>query len=226
MVIVRRARSNEQKSERRTEILSAAIALLRERPYHKINIADVAKKAGMAKGTVFLYFETREELFLAIASREFEQWFDAMDRSFAEIAGSRENDARKRVLIALSEMLKPDALLISLIPIVHTVLEQNIGYPQAREFKQVLGKGLQRTGVLLEECLPSLRRGQGVTFLLWMYALVIGFSQMATPAPVIKKVFQKDPALHMMQIDFSASYAAALGAILDGWKAQNSGRKI
>jgi hypothetical protein len=58
-----------------------------------------------------------------------------------------------------------------------------------------------------------------------MYALVIGFSHLATPAPVIKKVFQKEPALRMMQIDFSASYPDALGAILDGWKAQNRGRK-
>lgn len=226
MVITRRARKPEQKSERRTEILSAAIALLRGRPYHKINIAGIARKAGMAKGTLFLYFKTREELFLAIASREFEQWFDAMDRSFVEIAGGPEEDARNRILSALSEMLKPDALLMSLIPIVHTVLEQNISYPKAREFKQMLSKGLQHTGALLEECLPYLRHGQGVTFLLWMYAIVIGFSQMATPAPVIEKVFQKDPALRMMQIEFSASYSDALGAILDGWKVQNSGRKI
>lgn len=225
MVIGKRARSSEQKSERREEILSAAIALLRERSYHKINIADVAKKAGMAKGTVFLYFQTKEELFLVIASREFERWFDAMDRSFAEITGSPEDAAPDRVLSALSGMLKPDALLIALIPIVHTVLEQNISYPQAREFKQMLGKGLQRTGALLEACLPFLLHGQGVVFLLWMYAVVIGFSQMAKPAPVIKKVFQRDPALRMMQLDFSASYTGALGAILDGLKAQNS-RKI
>ena len=65
MVIEKRARKPEQKRERRTEILSAAITLLRERPYNKINIADVARRAGMAKGTVFLYFRTREELFLS-----------------------------------------------------------------------------------------------------------------------------------------------------------------
>lgn len=222
MVIERRARKPEQKRERRAEILFAAITLLRERPYNKINIADVAKRAGMAKGTVFLYFRTREELFLAIASREFEQWFHAMDRSFAEIAAGPEEEARDSVLNALSKMLAPDALLISLIPIVHTVLEQNIGYSQARDFKQMLLKGLQRTGALFEQCLPYLHRGQGVTFLLWMYALVIGFSQMAAPAPVIKKVFQKNPALRVMQIKFSTSYADALAAILDGWKAQKT----
>ena len=103
MVIEKRARKPEQKRERRTEILSAAITLLRERPYNKINIADVARRAGMAKGTVFLYFRTREELFLSIASCEFDQWFQAMDRSFAEIAGTSEKAARDRVLNALQQ---------------------------------------------------------------------------------------------------------------------------
>jgi AcrR family transcriptional regulator len=225
MVIAKRARSNEQKGERREEILVAAEAFLEKKSFHRIGIADIAAQAGMAKGTVFLYFKTKEELFLAIAAREFEQWFDEMDRSFAEIAGSPEKVARNRVLSALGEMLKPDAHLINLIPIVHTVLEQNIRYPQAREFKRMLGRRLPHTGALLEGCLPFLCPGQGVTFLLWMYALVIGFLHLATPAPVIKKVFQKEPALRMMQIDFGASYPDALGAILDGWKAQNRGRK-
>ena len=103
-------------------------------------------------------------------------------------------------------MLEPDAHLINLIPIVHTVLEQNIRYPQAREFKQMLGRRLPHTGALLEGCLPFLHPGQGVTFLLWMYALVIGFLHLATPAPVIKKSFRKNPHCGMMQIDFGASY--------------------
>lgn len=225
MAIAKRARSDEQKGERREEILIAAGALLEKKPFHRIGIADIAAQAGMAKGTVFLYFKTKEELFLAIAAREFERWFDEMDLLFAEIAGCTGKEARDRVLNALSEMLKPDALLISLIPIVHTVLEQNIKYPQAREFKRMLGRRLPRTGALLEGCLSFLRPGQGATFLLWMYALVIGFSHLAKPAPVIKEVFRKEPALRMMQIDFSASYPDALGAILDGWKAQNRGRK-
>lgn len=225
MVISRRARSQEQKGERRQEILAAAITILREKPYRKINMADVAKKAGTAKGTVFLYFKTKEELFLSIASREFEQWFNAMDRLFTDVAGGPARGSRDRVLIALRDMLKEDSLLVSLIPIVHTILEQNIGYDQAKEFKEMLGQRLRHTGRLLEECLPFLKKGQGVTFLLWMYALVIGFTQLATPSPVIKKVFQNYPALRMMQIDFGQSYFDALGVILDGWKAQNTRRK-
>src|SRR3990167_612550 len=85
MVIAKRARSNEQKDERREEILVAAAALLKERPFHRISTADVAHLAGMAKGTVFLYFRTKEEIFFQILTREFESWFETMDNLFADL---------------------------------------------------------------------------------------------------------------------------------------------
>jgi AcrR family transcriptional regulator len=225
MTITKRARSAEQKSERLKEILSAAEALLQERPFHRINIADVAKKAGMAKGTVFLYFKTKEELFFRIASGEFEKWFDAMDRLFTEVSSARTRPSKDKVVTTLRHILAQQPLLPRLSAILHVVLEQNIGYGEALEFKKMLAVRLSRTGALLEKCLPSFKPGQGVKFLFWMYALVIGFTHVAEPAPVVKKIFQKEPELRTMQIDFGEHFFDALGVILDGWKAQNTRRK-
>jgi AcrR family transcriptional regulator len=201
--------------------LSAAAALIREKSYREISIDGVARKAGMAKGTVFLYFQTKEELFLAIASREFEGWFDAMDRAFTSIAGGPAKGRKNRVVAALRDAVSQESPLGPLIPILHTILEQNIGYDQARDFKKMLSRRLDKTGTLLEECLAFLKSGQGVTFLLWMYAFVIGLMQMAVPAPIVKKVFHHDPELGRMQLDFGKSYEQALAAILNGWSAQN-----
>ncbi len=225
MVITRRARSAEQKSERLQEILSAAEVLLQEKSFHRINIADVAKKAGMAKGTVFLYFKTKEELFFRIASKEFEKWFDAMDRLFTEASSGRLKPSKDKVLKTLRHILAQQPLLPRLSAILHIVLEQNIGYKEALEFKRMLSKRLSGTGALLEKCLPYFKPGQGVTFLFWMYALVIGFTHIAEPAPVMKKIFEKEPELRTMQIDFGQSCFDALGVILDGWEAQNTRRK-
>lgn len=224
MAITRRARSAEQKSERLQEILFAAEALLQEKSFQKINIADVARKAGMAKGTVFLYFKTKEELFFRIASKEFEKWFDAMDRVFTE-AASAGKPRRDNVLAGLRLILGQQPLLPRLSAILHVVLEQNIGYEEALGFKRMLSVRLSKTGALLEKCLPSFKPGQGVTFLFWMYALVIGFTHVAVPAPIVKKIFEKEPELRTMQIDFKQSFFEAIGVILDGWEAQNTGQK-
>ncbi len=224
MVLTRRARSSEQKSERRDDILAAAEALLRERSYYGINIADVANRAGMAKGTVFLYFKTKEEVFFHIAAREFVHWFDAMDIAFAEACASGKKTPETAVMNSLRLILEQNPLLPQLSAILHVILEQNIGYQEARDFKKNLFSRLGRTGALLEKCLLYLRPGQGVKLLLWVYGLIIGFTHMANPAPVMQKIYRKEAELRQMQIDFNENLFSAMGAILDGWKMQHRGR--
>ena len=63
---MRRAIREDQKLVRRQQILDTAWGLFQENDYEHVNIIDVAKGAGLAKGTVYLYFKTKEELFLSL----------------------------------------------------------------------------------------------------------------------------------------------------------------
>jgi hypothetical protein len=108
-----------------------------------------------------------------------------------------------------------------MIAIFDSVLEHNISYAKALRFKQLMHARLPGTGALLEKCLPGLKPGQGHKFILWMYALVIGFTPMAEPAPVVREVYRREPALRSLQLVFGDSYFEALQTILDGWLAQN-----
>ena len=53
---------------KRRRILNAARQLLIERDFQEIVLDDVAKRAGVAKGTLFLYFKNKEDLFSAVFS--------------------------------------------------------------------------------------------------------------------------------------------------------------
>src|ERR671931_147268 len=54
-----RARSASDKAARRDQILAAAAAIAAGTPFDELAMADVAARAGLAKGTVFQYFATR-----------------------------------------------------------------------------------------------------------------------------------------------------------------------
>jgi AcrR family transcriptional regulator len=69
MKIEHRAVSDEQKLERRAAILDATFALFAGSSSEAVAMADVAKKVGLAKGTISLYFRTRDESFLAFQVR-------------------------------------------------------------------------------------------------------------------------------------------------------------
>jgi AcrR family transcriptional regulator len=225
MVLSQRARNAEQKNARRQTLLAAARELLKEKPFHQISMADIATATDMAKGTVFLYFKTKEELFFCITVEEFEKWLDAMDELFSGFARKKTKLNKEQFLQTLGSLLQQHTLLLRLITILNNVLEHNIDYQEALRFKQIMGKRLPQTGAFMEQCLPELQPKQGFKFILWMYAFVIGFNHMAEPAPVIREVYRREPALRDMQIDFKTSYFDALNTVLDGWFVQNKQSK-
>lgn len=61
-----RKKRERRKDERPAEILKAAIAEFAERGFGAAKIENIAKRCGVAKGTVYLYYATKEELFEAM----------------------------------------------------------------------------------------------------------------------------------------------------------------
>jgi AcrR family transcriptional regulator len=55
--------------KRPEEILDAAMRVFSRRGLHKTNLEEVAREAGISKGTIYLYFKSKEDLFIAAAQR-------------------------------------------------------------------------------------------------------------------------------------------------------------
>lgn len=75
-----------RKAARPGEIAAAALAAFAENGFAATRMEDVAKRAGVAKGTLYLYFPTKEELFFAVVREalvprlaELEAWVTAQD---------------------------------------------------------------------------------------------------------------------------------------------------
>ena len=73
---MQRARSEIAKIEREDSILAATEILLRQSGYDSMTMQAVATAAGLAKGTLYLYFTSRESLVLAVYGRLFDRWID------------------------------------------------------------------------------------------------------------------------------------------------------
>lgn len=69
------------RSDKRERIIDAAIAVFADKGFHVARISDIAKKAGVADGTIYLYFKHKEDLLLAI----FEEKMGGLLRDLAEV---------------------------------------------------------------------------------------------------------------------------------------------
>jgi AcrR family transcriptional regulator len=61
---------------RQDEILQAACRIFARLGYSATNVEEIANEAGMAKGTVYLYFKSKEEIFAAVLARDLESLTD------------------------------------------------------------------------------------------------------------------------------------------------------
>src|SRR5512137_1714014 len=61
-----RPRWERRKEARPAELLAAALELFVEKGYAGTRLDDVAQRAGVSKGTLYLYFENKEDLFKAV----------------------------------------------------------------------------------------------------------------------------------------------------------------
>lgn len=62
----RSARAEKLREERRAQILEAALRVFADQGYHAASISDIVKAAGVARGTFYLYFDGKQQIFLQL----------------------------------------------------------------------------------------------------------------------------------------------------------------
>ncbi len=77
-----------RKDARPSEIADAALALFSERGFAATRLEDVAMRAGVSKGTVYIYFPTKEDLFRAVLRQGLLPNLEAMEQAVAAFDGS------------------------------------------------------------------------------------------------------------------------------------------
>src|SRR3954449_12782086 len=93
-----------RRQERGQRILDAAATLILRWGYNKTTIDDIARQAGVAKGTIYLHWKTRDELFVALIKREkLEMGEDVKRRIAADPLGSTLQGVFRYTALALMQ---------------------------------------------------------------------------------------------------------------------------
>jgi len=177
MAVRQRAIQAEDKQERRDAILDAAEQLLQDAPERVASVAEVAHQAGLAKGTVYLYFPSKEELLLAVHERRIDGFFHDL---IALVEGAPHLDFDALFAVARTHLVEPP-LFLPLAARCFGLMAHCIPQPTALAFQQRMAARLERAGAGIERHfpLPIPAPGRGVALLRRCYALILGLWQMS-----------------------------------------------
>jgi AcrR family transcriptional regulator len=168
-----RARSPVQQERRRRQILAAARELFRDLAYEEVSLNGIARAAGLSKSSVYLYYQTREEIFLDIYLDSFRRWVGDVVAAWAELApgaGPRE------LVAAWVDAFWADGGMVSLQSLVATSLERNVSDHKLGDCLRMKLDQIGRLHQALARFFPALAAGDTATLTIHAFTLCGQFS--------------------------------------------------
>lgn len=197
-----RARTDEQRSERRRQILDAADAMLTEMTVAELSLTALSRRVCLAKANVLRYFESREAVLLELLETQVTDWVAELEREAVPTGGgSGERGDRLAELLASSMARRP--VLCDLLSSQASVLEHNISAEVAIRHKQAARKSLGNLVALAGRYLPELGDDGAAALMETTLLMAMAAWPCSRPPQAVLAAYASDPALAMMRIDFA-----------------------
>jgi AcrR family transcriptional regulator len=151
----------EQKLHRKEEILAAALKVFAAHGYDAARIDDVARQAGIAKGTIYLHFRDKEQLFRAVVR-------DLVPKRFDLLAGSFQGTGKQLLRELLSRMYSQVVRSEKVRSIVRLLIAESGRFPQLSEIyhREIIAPGMRAVRQALHRGIVSgeFRKSAAVEF--------------------------------------------------------------
>src|SRR5215203_4095267 len=144
--------------DKREAILRAAICVFAHNGYFNSKVADIAREAGVADGTVYLYFKSKEDILHSIFDRSVEEALDAARKQIEQVSDPKEK-LRQIALLHL-ERLGADRDLAVVFQVElrgSTKFMEEFSAAGFAEYLEIICKTIaegQRTGVFRDDLKP------------------------------------------------------------------------
>jgi AcrR family transcriptional regulator len=124
-----KTRWTRRKEARPHELLTAALDLFVERGFAATRLDDVAARAGVSKGTLYLYFENKEELFKAVVRENLLPTLDVAEQVISNHSGSS-TDLFRKIMMTWWERVGNT----SLSGITKLMMSESGNFPEVAQF--------------------------------------------------------------------------------------------
>ena len=133
------ARWRRRKDERVPEILEAALASFGEKGFAATRMDDIAARAGITKGTIYLYFDSKEAVFKALARQSAGAQIEAVTEQ-VKAADGPAPDLLRFVIRTLGHFMRTTDRII----LPRVLLSEMGNFPELAEFwrREIIDRGL------------------------------------------------------------------------------------
>jgi AcrR family transcriptional regulator len=190
-------------AQRREEIVNACEGLYQTMSFKDITLKEIGQVTSFSRPTIYNYFQTKEEIFLALFEREYRRW----NQTLEEILASHDAMTRQQLAEAVAHSLEEREQLLKLLSMNNYDMEANSRAELLVSFKTAYGDSMKNLARLLEKFCPELTAQDVQGFLYQFFPFMFGIYPYTTVTEKQKTAMEQAGIHFRYQSVYELTYA-------------------
>lgn len=179
--------SEELTNARKAEIINACAKLYDTKNFKEITLKEIGEKTSFTRTSIYNYFQTKEEIFLALLQQEYEKWIDDLN----EMLHNNKTMSAEQFADSLARSLEKRERLLKLMSMNHYDMEANSRMENLVAFKTVYGNSMRTVTSCLQKFFPRMTAGDIQEFIYAFFPFLFGVYPYTVVTDKQKKAMEK-----------------------------------
>ena len=156
--------------ERKKEIIDACKKLYQTTNFNDVTIKSISDEVSFSRASIYNYFQTKEEIFLAFLKREYGKWIDDLNYIYEE----NESLSKDEFADKLTKSIEKREKLLKLISMNMYEIEDNSRLEELVEFKKVYSKAEQTVRKCIDKFFKNMSKDDKDKFIYTFFPFMYG----------------------------------------------------
>ena len=156
--------------ERKDEIINACEELYQTKSFKEITLKDISEKTSFSRPSIYNYFQTKEEIFLALLKREYERLLKDLEDIYVKNDKLEKQEFAKQIALSIEKREQ----LLKLLSMNLYDMEENSRMEQLVDFKKSYGETLKSIKKLLDKFFKNMSEEEKEKFIFSFFPLMYG----------------------------------------------------
>ena len=162
--------SPELTEARREEIINACEKLYQTMSFKEITIKEIGNVTSFTRTSIYNYFQTKEEIFLALLKREYELWIASLKQTMEQVSAMTKDEFASMLAHSLEER----AQLLKIMSMNHYDMETGSRPEHLAAFKVAYGESIRTVMAALHQYFPDMTVEQKQDFIYTFFPFMFG----------------------------------------------------
>lgn len=206
--------SLDQKRKNAARIAKVALNLFETKSYNQISMNDIAQRAGVSKGTLFNYYKNKEDLFMSLLLKGYQNYFEKLTQNLKLTPLNSKREVKDFLLEEVDNLLNNYHSLVRLNALRGPIFEGKANQESTKENRQLLYKKSLQVSELIAKQVKGLNVEQLNHIFVIESAIISGLLNLSGLEEFRGQVIEQD--LPAFRIDIRVEAKRVLSGYLEG----------